>query len=129
MSERGSVTVLMAGVVGLGLAVVLGRAAVGQLLVARGTASAAADAGALAAAPVTFRPFGASGSATAEAARFTSANGARVVRCDCASNSTYADRIVVVEVELNVAVLGRFATTVTATSAAEFRPVELLGIP
>ena len=129
MSERGSVTVLMAGVVGLGLAVVLGLAAVGQLLIARASASAAADAGALAAAPVTFRQFGASGSAADEARRFASANGARLVRCDCSSNSTYAARIVIVEVAIDVVVLGRFATTVSATSAAEFLPVELLGIP
>ena len=61
-------TVFAVGVLVLGFLLVVALAAVGQVLIARSRVVTAAEAGALAAAPVTFRPFGAAGSATAEAA-------------------------------------------------------------
>ena len=58
-TDRGSATVLAVGVLVLALVLAAGVTAVGQVSIARNRVTAAAEAGALAAAPVTFRPFGA----------------------------------------------------------------------
>lgn len=116
----------MLAVVIAGMVLATGLVAVGQLLGARGVASNAADAAALAAAPVTFRDFGSAGSPVDEARRFAVANGAELASCTCPRNVTYAERTVVVEVVVAVDVLGLYLTEVTATSAAQFRPVALL---
>ena len=100
--------------------------AVGQVLVARNRVIAAAEAGALAAAPVTFRPFGATGSAIDEAARLVRSNGATLVRCDCRPDSGYDPRTVVVTARADVHVFGLREVSIEATAAAEFRPVALL---
>ena len=65
--DDGSVGVLLLAVAAVILIVSLAVVAVGQLLVGYAEAEAAADAAALAAAPVTFRPFGATGTAVQEA--------------------------------------------------------------
>ncbi|MDK1019209.1 MAG: hypothetical protein QGD89_07400 [Actinomycetota bacterium] len=111
-------------VVVLMLAIALG--AVGAGFAGYVQAAGAADAAALAAAPVTFRPFGARGSPTQEAARFASANGTRLVRCVCRVDRSWNQRTVTVVVERSVAIpaLGRF--TVRATSRATFDPSALL---
>ena len=75
-SERGSAAIAAVGVVVLGLVLMVGLAGIGQVVLAREKVVAAAEAGALAAAPVTFRPFGATGSPSAEADRLVRANGA-----------------------------------------------------
>ena len=72
------------------LAVLL--ADLGGFLAARLQASAAADAAALAAAPVTFRRFGSAGTPIDEAARFAVANGARLVTCRCPVDRPAASR-------------------------------------
>ena len=126
MSDRGGAAVLLVGVAGvvLLLAAVLG--AVGVYLRVRVETVAAADAAALAAAPVTFLPFGAEGTPTDEAARFAAANGARLVSCVCPLDSSWEPRTVTVRVtkEARLWLLG--SLTVTAVSRAEFLPALLL---
>ncbi len=91
-----------------------------------GTA-AAADAAALAAAPVTFQPFGASGTPAQEAARFAAANGASLVSCRCPIDRSWETRTVVVVVARNVSIPGIGEISITATSRATFAPTALLG--
>ena len=125
-TDRGSVTVVAVGVLVLALVLAAGVTAIGQVSIARNRVTAAAEAGALAAAPVTFRPFGASGSAADEAARLVRSNGAELVRCDCRPDSGYDPRTVVVTATVDVDVLGLREVSIEATAVAEFRPVALL---
>ncbi len=89
-------------------------------------AANAADAAALAAAPVTFRPFGARGSPTQEAARFASLNGVSLIQCSCPVDESWDRRTVEVVVahSLRVPLIG--SVTVRATSRATFEPSALL---
>ena len=128
-SERGSVSLFAAGVLVMIGTLIAGLAGIGQVLLARSQAVTAAEAGALAAAPVTFRPFGATGSAASEAARLVRANGARLVACTCTHDPGYEPRTVTVTVRVPVAVLGLREFTLEASAAAEFRPVALLDVP
>ena len=125
-SERGSAAIAAVGVVVLGFVLMVGLAGVGQVVLARAKVVAAAEAGALAAAPVTFRPFGATGSPSAEADRLVRANGARLVRCSCPYDTGYGPRTVVVTARSRTTVLGFREMTLEATAAAEFSPVALL---
>ena len=77
-SERGSVSVFASGVMVMIAVLIAGLGGIGQVLMAKSRAVAAAEAGALAAAPVTFRPFGAAGTPAQEAARLVRANGAEL---------------------------------------------------
>ncbi|MGH9168114.1 MAG: Rv3654c family TadE-like protein [Acidimicrobiia bacterium] len=125
-SEGGSASVVM-----LALAMVmvlLGAAlgAVGQYLAARLQAATAADAAALAAAPVSFAPFGAEGGPAEEAALFAAANHARLLSCRCPLDRTWAARTVEVEVEAPVDLLLFGPAKVRARSRAEFVPTRLL---
>jgi secretion/DNA translocation related TadE-like protein len=126
VSQRGSAAVATLGVAGVVLVLTVAVADVGIYLAARLQAAAAADAAALAAAPVTFAPFGGSGSPVAEAAHYAAANGTRLVSCACAIDRSFDPRTVTVAVSrrVSVPVLGIF--TVTATSRAEFAPAALL---
>ena len=125
--DRGSVTVVAVGLLAFGLLLAVGLVGLGQLASGRVRATTAADAAALAAAPVTFRSFGANGSPAQEAARFAQDNGAELIACTCPLNSSYAERTVVVMVRVDVDVLGFRTVHIHAQSAAEFRPVVLLG--
>ncbi len=98
---------------------------VSVLLGARARAQVAADAAALAAAPVTFRSFGSSGSAGEEAAAFASHNGAQLVECRCAPDASWDARSVQVLVSVPVDLLILGAVTVQAWSSAEFVPTDL----
>lgn len=100
--------------------------AVGQYLTGYSRARAAADAAALAAAPVTFRPFGAEGSARREAALFAGANGAELVECRCNADPSWEPRTVVVTVRRSFPVLLFGNQSVHATARAEFVPTLLL---
>lgn len=104
----------------------VGIVVVGAVLTSYAVAATAADAAALAAAPVTFRPFGATGTAQAEAAKVARANGARLVRCVCVEDRSWGPRTISVTVvrNSNVPLLGSLA--VTATSRAVFDPTKLL---
>ena len=128
-SDRGSVTLFAIGTVMLALVLMVGVTAVGQVLIARNRVIAAAEAGALAAVPVTFRPFGARGSATDEAARMVRSNGATLIRCDCRPDPGYDHRTATVTAMVNVSVLGLREVRLEATAVAEFRPVDLLAGP
>ena len=124
--ERGSAAVLLLAVAGLVLLLAVGVADAGIAFSARLQAAAAADAAALAAAPVTFRPFGATGSPVAEARRLAGANGAVLTSCSCAVDRTWRSRVVEVVVERRVDLLGLGAITVRASSRAEFAPMALI---
>ena len=96
-----------------------------HVLVARVRAQVAADAAALASAPVTFAPFGAPGSASDEAARFARANGARLVSCRCRQDSSTNRRTVVVTTEVEASTVLFGSWSVAATGRAEFDPSRL----
>ncbi len=124
--EQGSAAVLLLAVAGLVLVLALGVADAGIAFSARLQTAAAADAAALAAAPVTFRPFGAAGSPAAEARRLALANGAVLTKCSCPVDRTWRSRVVEVVVERRVTLLGLGTITVRASSRAEFAPVALI---
>ncbi|MEA3502427.1 MAG: hypothetical protein U9R47_06600, partial [Actinomycetota bacterium] len=75
--------------------------------------------------PVTFRPFGATGSPAAEARRLARANGAVLAKCSCPVDRTWRSRTVEVVVERRVELLGLGAITLRASSRAEFAPMAL----
>ena len=124
--ESGSAALLLVGVAGVVLTLMLGVANTGIALAARLQAAAAADAAALAAAPVTFHPLGATGSPAAEARRLAAANGAVLTRCACPVDRSWRDRVVEVEVERSADLIGLGTVTVRASSRAEFAPTLLL---
>lgn len=124
-SETGSIAV-GAALIGLVLVMIIAVGSVGAAIGAYTKAAAAADAAALAAAPVTFRPFGASGSPAREAALFASANGAVLVSCDCPIDRSWDTRTVVVTVTRRVSLVGIGSVAVHATSRATFAPAALL---
>jgi len=124
--ERGSAAILLLGVAGLVVVLTIGVADVGLALAARLHAAAAADAAALGAAPVTFRPFGAKGSPASEAGRLAAANGAVLSSCRCPIDRSWRPRVVEVTVERRVNLLGFGSITVRASSEAEFAPTLLL---
>lgn len=117
--------------VGFGLSVVLllfivGVGIVGAAATAYATAASAADAAALASAPVTFLPFGATGTPRQEASRFAKANGASLVSCSCPVDPSWDKRTVSVTVvrTISLPVVGQLR--IVATSRAEFDPMKLV---
>jgi len=124
-SESGSI-VVGAALIGFVLTMIVAVAAVGAAVGAYTKAAGAADAAALAAAPVTFRPFGARGSPTHEAALFAAANGARLVSCVCPVDRSWRRRTVAVTVERSVIILGIGMARIHATSRATFDPGALV---
>jgi hypothetical protein len=124
-SDDGSIVVVSIGVIAV---IAIGALWLTGLVVAGhgiGRAGAAADAAALAAAPVTFLPFGAAAGPAEEAARFAGANGSELLWCRCPIDRSFAARTVEVMVGLRVEfpVLGR--RMVTAVGRAEFVPALL----
>lgn len=101
-------------------------AAVAGVQLARMRATTAADAAALAAAPVTFLPFGASGSPTDEAARFARLNDANLVSCLCPVDRSWEPRFVEVRVRASIGIPILGDVVVDATGHAEFTPAALL---
>ena len=112
---------------GLVMLLALGVAIAGGGIAAYAQASNAADAAALAAAPVTFSSFGAADGPEAEAARFARMNGATLVRCTCPLDESWGPRTVEVVVArvISLPVVG--SVRIPATSRATFEPVALLG--
>ena len=123
--ESGSLAV-GGGLVALVLVMIIAVGSVGAAIGAYTKAAGAADAAALAAAPVTFRPFGASGTPTHEAALFAQANGVRLVSCRCSVDRSWDTRTVVVTVERAVSIIGIGTVHVHATSRATFEPAALI---
>jgi hypothetical protein len=119
--------VLLGAVAGIVLLLAALLGAVGGYLRARVEVSAAADAAALAAAPVTFLPFGARGTPAEEAERFARMNGTELRRCMCPIDPSWEPRTVEVEVARTVLLWPAGTVTVTAASRAEFVPTALLG--
>lgn len=116
----------------LALAIVAVTLLLGLLMVdaatflhARSRAQIAADAAALAAAPVTFRSFGANGSPDDEAALYAEANGARLVTCLCHVDVSWNARSVAVEVFVPIDPVVLHIAGVRAVSRAEFVPTSL----
>lgn len=126
MNDRGSAALALLGPTAVALVLAVGLAGVGTVMRARAEADAAADAAALAAAPVTFLPFGAAGSPAEEAERFAAANGARLVRCVCPFDPSWEPRTVQVEVEKQVVVWPVGTIAIRGRGRAEFVPALLL---
>ncbi len=126
MNEDGSVTLLLLAAGAVITVIAIATAASGQYLAAAGQAQNAADAAALAAAPVTFRPFGAVGTAREEAAIFAEANGSTLTACACRQDPSWANRTVEVTVRRRVRLVLFGYRSVSATSRAEFAPTLLL---
>lgn len=125
-AETGSVGIVLLAVAVVTLMLSLAMVAVGQYLVGYAQAQAAADAAALAAAPVTFRPFGATGSAQREAAIFATANGSELIGCSCPPDPSWEPRTVVITVRRSFPVVLFGDQSVEAVSRAEFIPARLL---
>lgn len=121
-AERGSATILvlvvLAGLILSGATI----ATLGQGQIAAVRAQTAADAAALAAAPATFR----GGSPTVIAAEYAKANGALLVDCQCAVDTTWRTRRAKVTVQVPIEVFGLGRVTITRSATAEFEPVALL---
>lgn len=124
-ADRGSVAVGFA-LIGMVVVLAIGVGAVGASVAGHAQVANAADAAALAAAPVTFRPFGALGTPAQEAARFASANGGRLLQCDCAINRSWDARTVTVVVGRDLSILGIGTVHVEAMSRATFEPARLI---
>lgn len=125
MGQRGAASVVM---LAIGIVVVvcgLFIADLGVYLAARASAQVAADAAALAAAPVTFRPAATGPSPTALAAQYAIANGAELVECVCRSDDSWRERTVHVRVVIAVDLVLLAADLVGASSSAEFDPTQL----
>ncbi len=124
-SERGAASLIVAALITVTLLLTLLVSDVAALVQARAPLMTAADAAALAAAPVTFAPFGTDGTPTTEAAVFAEANGAVLVECDCPVDRSWDNReiTVIVAVSVDLALLGH--RKIEARAAAEFRPVAL----
>ena len=125
IADRGASSILV--VAAAGLAVILAALVidVGLLVAHRLRVAAAADAAALAAAPVTFRQFGAIAGPRSEAAAIARENGAVLVSCVCGIDPSLATRSVrvVVAAEIDLMFFGR--QRVTAQSAAAYTPIRL----
>ncbi len=125
--DRGAVGIVLLAVAAATLIVAMAMVAVGQYLIGYSRAQAAADAAALAAAPVTFSPFGATGSARREAAIFAAANGSVLIACRCPPDPSWESRTVVVTVRRSFRVVLFGDQSVEAVGRAEFIPTKLLG--
>lgn len=124
--QEGGAGLLGLALLAVGLILATMAVDVAQLIVARTRATTAADAAALAAAPVTFRGFGTDSSPESEAARFAALNGADLVECRCRVDRSWSRRTVTVTVSYQVALRLLGNRVLTAAAAAEFVPVELI---
>ena len=115
--ERGSATVVAAGVMVLALALVLATVDLLQILMAKSSAQTAADAAALAA--VQEMTLSSAVPPIQYAAAYARANGASLVACECEAGSTQA--VATVRVSVALPFLGG-ARTVTATARAVTGP-------
>lgn len=123
MRQRGAATVVAAALTAGLILVAAALVDVSRLVAAQTQATAAADAAALAAAPLTFL----GGNPAGEASAFAARNGARLRTCRCPIDRSLESRVVLIEVAktVDLALLG--SHTVRARAAAEFSPLELLG--
>ncbi len=120
--DRGSATIVVLAVLAALLLAAATIAALAQGQLAAVRAQTAADAAALAAAPATFL----GGSPGALAAQYAEANGAVLVACKCAVDTTWRTRRSTVTVRVPIEVFGLGTVTITRSATAEFEPVALL---
>jgi hypothetical protein len=125
MNQRGAATLLVAALLALGSLLGLAVADLARVTVARTRAAAAADAAALAAVPLTFSSFGGSNDPREAAVRTAAGNGAELVECRCPVDRSWATRVAVTVVAIEVDLLLFPDRRVTAAAAAEFRPILL----
>ena len=123
--ERGAATLSLLAVVGVSMVVAAWVADLGVYFAGGVQAATAADAAALAAAPLTFSTFGGRGNARSEAERFARANGATLLSCSCDPDPSWNPRFVevIVERRLDLRLLRR--RVVRAVGRAEFAPAFL----
>lgn len=126
MNERGAAGIVMLAVAAVILLFTVVLVAIGGVQFARLRATTAADAAALAAAPVTFLAFGAEGTPRDEAGRFALLNGGSLVSCRCPVDRSWEPRTVEVRVRASIGVPLFGDIAVEATGRAEFTPAELL---
>jgi threonine dehydrogenase-like Zn-dependent dehydrogenase len=128
--ERGSIAIVLVAVIGLIAVLTAALGGVARVVAAQHTAQMAADAAALAAAPVTFRQTNPNESALVAAGRLAVANGGRLVDCfGCAADPSWKPRIVEVTVAVDVDLPALGPSSVSAVAAAEFDPIRLFGSP
>ena len=120
--ERGGVSIVMLGVLVVGLALTLGAARLGSALVGRARADTAADAAALAAADALALGQGSVAARTAARDTATS-NGARLKSCAC--EGTTAE----VVVEVDIPALALLAGPARGRAKAEVRPECVIDLP
>ena len=123
--QQGSATLLLAALLAVGSLLGLALADVARVAIARARATVAADAAALAAAPITFSSFGDEDDPARAAAAIAEVNGADLVECLCPTDRSWARRVVVTVVSIDVDLLLFPDRRVAAAAAAEFRPVLL----
>ncbi len=123
--QEGAVGVVVAALAGLAVVLCLLVTDVAAVVAEREQLATAAEAAALAAAPLTFNGFAIDVDPTRAARDVATANGARLVACRCPYDRSWAPRTVVVQVstEVDLRLLGRRSLSVAA--AAEFRPIAL----
>ncbi|MCP4304009.1 MAG: hypothetical protein GY788_03835 [bacterium] len=123
--QRGSVGIIAAAGTLLVLVIGLLLTDVAHTYTARASLATAADAAALAAAPVTFSSFGTDGNPWRAAAEMAAANGAELIACECSIDRSWSTRRVAVTVAATVDLSLLGDRRMTAMAAAEFRPVDL----
>ena len=127
MTQSGSSTLLVGGVLAVAVLVASLVVDVAQVATARSKLTTAADAAALAAAPLTFARFGGEARPQRAAAAIAADNGARLESCRCDLDRSWGSRTVVVVVAAEVDLFLLPNRTLRAAAAAEFRPVHLVG--
>lgn len=113
-SQRGSVSAVVAAVVGMALVLTMGVADVGRALVARSRAEVVADLAALAAAQELAMPSGSEPASVAN--EYATRNGARLLSCGCELGSSEA--MVRVSIEVGGFLLPLATRDVVATARA-----------
>lgn len=122
---RGSAAVVLLAIVAVALAAAALVADVTLLMAGRLQAMDAADAAALAAAPVTFAAFGTDGDPAAAARSVADRNGVTLVACRCVVDPSWTPRRVVVRVVRHVDLVLFGTIEIQVAAAADFDPAEL----
>jgi hypothetical protein len=120
--ERGAVSVLAVAVIGVVMTAGMVTMAVYSVVAAAAGAPVAADAAALAAAPVTFAPFGTSRSPEDEAAAYAEMNGAVLLECRCPPDPVWRERTVTVVLAVDLGWIPLEVDRVVAVASARFDP-------
>lgn len=123
--QSGAAGLVVAALAGLAVVLCLLVVDVAVVVAKREQLATAAEAAALAAAPLTFSEFGTGDDPTEAAYAAATANGARLRHCRCPLDRSWAVRTVSVTVSADVDLLLLGDRSLSAVAAAEFRPVAL----